>query len=318
MSDFFSNSFNNRKTRGFVSIATQSQPLSILSKCYCYRCKRFCAHESALHQHIRDSPRHNVCDVCQGDMDFKSLKDLKAHYVRSKAHAYCGQCDEHFAAHRLFDEHLSFIHDARRGMSESTERVDEDAAVLQNGRQSYHYCAECNRTFQSANNLDAHRRSATHQPKNVRCPCEGCAQSFVSRSALILHLEYGICRSGVTFTSINKYVRQFDTECFITDRTRMVDGTEDVTVNEGWNGVAYECHLCHSLFHKRYSLIQHMRSPRHQTKIYVCPQSTCRERFSAFSGLCQHIESGKCRVKQDQGVQTFVDRLVRRIGSMTM
>src|ERR1700683_770883 len=66
MSDLFSHSFNNRETRGLGSVLglsppPQSQPPSILSKCYCHRCKRFCTHESALRQHVRDSLRHNVC-----------------------------------------------------------------------------------------------------------------------------------------------------------------------------------------------------------------------------------------------------------------
>ena len=166
-----------------------------------------------------------------------------------------------------------------------------------------HYCAECNRSFVSANNLGAHRRSAVHQPKDVHCPCKGCIQSFVSLSALILHLEFGYCRSGVNLTTVNKYVRQLDTEHLITDQTLLVNVVAASPAKDGmkiktWNGTAYECYLCHWLFRACYSLTQHLKSPRHLLKIYMCPQGTCREHFSALSGLCQHIESGKCEINQ--------------------
>src|SRR5882762_8518685 len=46
----------------------------------------------------------------------------------------------------------------------------------------------------------------------------------------------------------------------------------------------------------------------------VCPKNICRSHFSAWSGLCQHIESGKCGVNRHRGVQKFIDRLIRRVG----
>jgi hypothetical protein len=190
-------------------------------------------------------------------------------------------------------------------------------AAVQDTAQLYHYCADCNRSFMSANNLDAHRRSATHHPKDVDCPCKGCAQAFVSLSALILHLEFGSCQTGVNLTGINEYVRRLDTKHVITDHTLDAVGGGETIISKSWNGTAHECYLCHLFFRKRHSLIQHLKSPRHLTKIYMCPQSTCREHFSAMSGLCQHVESGKCKVQQKQDVLGFISRLVSQMVKMT-
>jgi hypothetical protein len=114
-------------------------------------------------------------------------------------------------------------------------------------------------------------------------------------------------------------MNEFDSQHFITDPTHSVDDNDNdlaknVTVNEAWNGVAYECHMCHSLFWTPYGLAQHLASPRHQMRIYVCPQTNCHEHFSALSGLCQHIDGGMCGANQDQNVQSFVDRFIRGIG----
>jgi Zinc-finger of C2H2 type len=190
-------------------------------------------------------------------------------------------------------------------------------AAIQDKAQSYHYCANCDRSFMSANNLDVHRRSATHQPKDVDCPSKGCAQAFVSLSALILHLEFGRCRSGINLAGITEYVRRRDTKHFITDHTLNAADDIETTVYKSWNGTAHECYLCHLLFRKRQSLIQHLRSPRHLTKIYMCPQSTCREHFSALSGLCQHVESGKCGAQQKRKVLGFISRLISQMVKMT-
>src|ERR1700735_4994166 len=119
---------------------------------------------------------------------------------------------------------------------------------------------------------------------------------FVSRSALLLHLEGGACRSGIDRTTVNKYVRQYDTNIIITDPARfLTDGTSDnikyYASDRSWNGYGYECYLCHRSFASLVALNQHLGSPVHQDKIYICPSSTCRARFTALSALCQHIES---------------------------
>jgi hypothetical protein len=168
-----------------------------------------------------------------------------------------------------------------------------------------------------------HLNSSVHRPKDVVCPFRGCGLKFVSCSALVLHLEGGACRSGIDRTTINRYVRQYDTSNIITDPSRLLtngatsDNTKYYATERSWNGYKYECYLCHSNFSSLASLNQHLASPIHQDKIYICPASTCRARFTALSALCQHIESEKCGVSKFKVVQNTMDSFLGQMGRLT-
>lgn len=144
---------------------------------------------------------------------------------------------------------------------------------------------------------------------------------------MILHLESGGCRSGVTRQIINRYVRQYDTSNVITNPARLLTGGgghntyDDVTYSAtaaSWNGYEYECYLCHSAFRSLVALNQHLASPRHQENIYVCPLGSCRLQFSGLSALCQHIESERCGISRFRQVQNTMDRIVGGVGRLTM
>ncbi|KAJ8084961.1 hypothetical protein PM082_003738 [Marasmius tenuissimus] len=147
-------------------------------------------------------------------------------------------------------------------------------------------------------------------------PVGGCRQSFVSRSALILHLENSRCPSRVDKVTVDQYVRNLDTANIITDPSRMIAGSEShcghpVTTysatEASWNGRAYERYLCQKGHRTLTSLNQHLASPCHQESLYFCPLTTCRVRFTILSGLCQHIESQKCGVSKFREVQQVMD-----------
>ena len=166
-----------------------------------------------------------------------------------------------------------------------------------------------------------HLRSATHHPKDVTCPAYKCGMKFVSRSALVLHLEAGKCRSGVDRAAVNMVVRQYDTNNIITDPSRLITSgtaTQYYASGSSWNGEAYECYLCHRSFSSLAVLNQHLGSPAHQDKIYICPASTCRARFTTLSGLCQHIESEKCGVFKFRAVQETMDSVLGQMGRLTL
>ena len=169
-----------------------------------------------------------------------------------------------------------------------------------------------------------HLNSSVHRPKDVFCPFRGCDKTFVSRSALLLHLEEGSCRSGIDRTAINKYVRQYDTNNIITDPSRLLtsgtasENTKYYASERSWNGYKYECYLCHGTYTSLSSLNQHLASPIHQNKIYICPASTCRARFTTLSALCQHIESEKCGVSKFKAVQHTMDSLLGQMGRLTL
>ena len=169
-----------------------------------------------------------------------------------------------------------------------------------------------------------HLNSSVHRPRDVACPFRGCGRAFVSRSALVLHLEEGACRSGIDRSTINRYVRQYDTNNIITDPSRLLtsgsssDNTKYYASGRSWNGYRYECYLCHNTYTSLTSLNQHLASPIHQDKIYICPASNCRARFTTLSALCQHIESEKCGVSKFKAVQNNMDAIFHQMGRITL
>ncbi|KAJ7761198.1 hypothetical protein DFH07DRAFT_903318 [Mycena maculata] len=275
---------------------------------YCDRCERYFNGISALRQHEQNSPNHHICDDC--DIDFASWRGLKEHYVQSRVHDYCQRCDSHFSDTRELESHYESDH---------------------------YYCIKCRRFFQNAlglhehyrHNLNSHLNSSLHRPKDVLCPGKGCGLAFVSRSALVLHLESGKCTSGADRQTINRLVRQYDTTNIITNPARLLTGgagvrilvcDTQITYRAGpasWNGSEYECYLCHNGYRSLSALNQHLASPRHQEKTYVCPLNTCHTPFTTLSGLCQHIESERCGVSRFKVVQTTMDDLMGKMRRLT-
>jgi hypothetical protein len=164
-----------------------------------------------------------------------------------------------------------------------------------------------------------HQNSAIHKPKTVKCYMygRGCDKSFVSWSAMILHLEAGSRRSGITRAEINRFIAERDRQNIITNPRRMIQydddygtSTEYMASERAWNGTAYECYFCGSCFHTLGSLNQHIASPRHSVpgggKLYRCPNvGGCGQQFYALSGLVQHIEWAECGVQRFQAVRTI-------------
>lgn len=93
---------------------------------------------------------------------------------------------------------------------------------------------------------------------------------FGTKSALTLHLESGSCPSGLDRKSVARRVIELDTSRFITNGARLLTyGQDEYWATERcWNGEAYECYLCHSEMRTLHALNQHLRSPRHDQKIY--------------------------------------------------
>jgi len=182
------------------------------------------------------------------------------------------------------------------------------------------YCVQCCRVFQSESNLNSHLNSSTQKPKNVHCPGANCGKAFVSMSALMLHFEAGTCPSGMTRSELNHIVVRSDRHNVITNPARLIggpDGDAPPTVTEtwatdlSWNGSAYECFLCHAMFRSLMSLNSHLQSPRHEDRIYRCPnRTTCGIEFSVLSALTQHVESGKCGANRFKEVQNALDSVI--------
>ncbi|KAJ7572001.1 hypothetical protein C8J56DRAFT_907017 [Mycena floridula] len=287
---------------------------------YCDRCERYFVNERALWQHEGDSPNHWFCEDC--NLDFPTHHGRKEHWVQSPKHDYCQHCNLHFEDSYDLNEHMNNAH----FYCSKCSRVFTNAFGLQEHyRQSsnHHYCFDCKRDFASASNLNSHLNSSTHQQKTVPCPSRACGQFFVSRSAMVLHLEGGRCPSEINRATVNRLVRQNDRNNLITDPRMLTNGnsTQEVTYyasSASWNGHAFECYLCHGTYRTLSALNQHLASPKHQDKIYICRYSSCQARFTTLSGFVQHIESEKCGVAKFKAVQNALDGLLGQMKRLTV
>jgi len=264
---------------------------------------------------------HNYCRQCSRDFD--TFPGLRSHWANSYSHAFCTLCNEHFDDRQELAEHNMNDHPT---CDSCGLRFSGQEGLHQHNRQSHsdRYCVPCRRVFQNANNLDAH--SSIHKPKNVRCPMRGCNLAFVSASALTLHLEAGTCNSGIDRHMINRYVVEHDHSNLIT-RKMITGGSNDIynpptyiASDRAWNGMAYECYLCHRDFRTLVSLNAHLASPRHSSpaqKLYKCPNGGCANEFNTLSGLVQHIERGSCGVRRFAAVQTAIDGLTNGFKTLT-
>ncbi|CAG9990714.1 unnamed protein product [Clonostachys byssicola] len=128
----------------------------------CSRCDRYFNSPLAMEQHIRDSPKHNICGACNDDFELR--EDLEEHC--EYWHDYCRHCSRFFDSAEDLDQHDVLQHDM---------------------------CIVCGRYFISENNLRYHK--LTHVDKTIGC--RGCERDFVTHFAMTLHLEEGTCSSGV-------------------------------------------------------------------------------------------------------------------------
>ncbi|TFK42099.1 hypothetical protein BDQ12DRAFT_625021 [Crucibulum laeve] len=288
---------------------------------YCERCDRSFGSQRALWQHKNNSGNHNICEDC--GLDFPTWGGLKEHWVQSPRHSYCQRCNEHYDSDAELYEHYDEEHYYCRKCNRFFENqygLDEHYRQSQ----AHHYCAPCKRHFLSASNLQSHMNSSVHKPKSVMCPLKGCGLGFVSTSAMILHMESGNCRSGMDRATVNKVVRHYDRNNVITDPSRMLTGgnsNDDITYyasDKAWNGYSYECYLCQGTYRTLAGLNQHLASPCHQDKIYICPASACRQRFTTLSALCQHIESEKCGVHRFKAVGNVMDGMMNKMRMLTV
>ena len=123
-------------------------------------------------------------------------------------------------------------------------------------------------------------------------------------------------------------VVRMDRNNVLTNPARLIsgpDGYEPATVTKNWaterswNGEAYECFLCHGTFRTLHALNAHLQSPRHQEKIYRCPNRTsCGLKFRVLSALTQHVESEKCGVHRFKEVKNALDSLTRGVRLLTV
>ncbi|EJF61460.1 hypothetical protein DICSQDRAFT_60528 [Dichomitus squalens LYAD-421 SS1] len=283
---------------------------------YCSLCNRFFKSERALQQHRDDSNMHYICYKC--NMDFASNATLILHFTNSPQHPYCPWCDDHFGDYGDLFAHFVDAH----FYCELCNLMFPFETALHEHRRFAHaddYCVPCKRMFKNTNALRHHERSTFHKGRTIDCPMKGCIKSFVSRAALVHHLESGGCFSRITRDMVNRIVAKLDTHGVISDPTKLIGPGSGMQVTgswataRAWNGMRWECYLCHRTFVQMFDLNQHLNSPAHTQKgLYHCPTAWkgCGAKFNTLSGFCQHVESeqcGVCRFKKT--MDSFIDGL---------
>ncbi|KAH8736377.1 hypothetical protein BGZ61DRAFT_94103 [Ilyonectria robusta] len=176
----------------------------------------------------------------------------------------------------------------------------------------HHYCAECQREFQSRNNLQQHMNSARHRSTNIKCPF--CSRECGTATGLTHHLERGACPNApLDRDKLYRVIRERDPSGVISNRALEWHGVKTFEASEkAWNRgcQAYECYLCHRLFDALPSLNAHLSSPRHQQNLYHCPGRSCSKEFTTLAALVNHLESESCGFMRFQAVQTGINNLV--------
>ncbi len=140
-----------------------------------------------------------------------------------------------------------------------------------------------------------------HQPATMHCPGCSCQCTFISHSALMLHLESGACRSCMTREKLNHLICA-DMNNYIMNPTHLLAGTmghfEPLTCTVmwvtgcSWNRVAYKYFLCNLMFKTLKCLNLHLQSLCHKNKIYQCPNPNATPSLSCSVGCVSTLRVG--------------------------
>jgi len=182
--------------------------------------------------------------------------------------------------------------------------------------------------------------SSAHKSSDIACPT-GCGRSFISYTALVLHLESGTCSSGLTRERVDYYIRQWDRQGLIsTGRLALTAPPSNnssprpqthlaTEASYSRSDQAYKCFFCIRLFSSLRALNQHLGSPRHAystidsplgEKLYHCAnrRGGCTKEFLSLSGLMGHVEAGHCGVREMRGVMNALDQVLGGMNRLTM
>ena len=207
----------------------------------CSICGTTCRNADGIAAHKRDS--HPCCPICF--QLFARITELEGHQ-RSTGHCYCHEHSIAFPNSQAFRSHeraephvtgfecvdcgchfgteLALNHHLASCQARDPDRVTEQEASTATAEARFAEvealnlrCEACDRTFLNLHAQRQHKNSVKHKPlSEIRCFSAACKQVFTSPSALILHLESGKCKSGMTCYKLNCLVHAGDGENRIT------------------------------------------------------------------------------------------------------
>ncbi|KXT11163.1 hypothetical protein AC579_4067 [Pseudocercospora musae] len=249
----------------------------------CDTCDREFGSEQACNQHMnalghggeREGKRLFECHTCSfSSLHESDTDDHMDRYGHWQPQFDCEACSTSFWSNAQAISHMNTANHWRK-----------------------HWCADCERGFQNANNLRQHLNGATHRAGSISCPF--CKKPHTTASGVAHHIETASCPKARTLNreTVYKIINARDTTGLITNKQltwRSEDNNDYVANEASWNGCAYECYLCHRRFASLDSLNQHLSSPLHKQKVYHCFGRMCGKQFSAIAQLFNHLESESC------------------------
>lgn len=223
----------------------------------------------------------------------------------------CETCEARFANDWEADEHMEEKNHYRYDYPCETCNLmfrfedDRDDHQQEEGHHKHLHCEDCDRYFQSPDNLNQHLSSRTHQGTTVECPF--CDYYFTTASGLAHHIESSACpESTYDRLSLCRDVRKRDPGRQITEHLwgRDPEGITEQDLAATWNGDGYECSACDCVFDRAHSLLQHLGSAlAHRRELYHCPKKRCAKKFPSLAALFNHLESETCGFARFDNVQ---------------
>ncbi|OAV98794.1 hypothetical protein PTTG_05343 [Puccinia triticina 1-1 BBBD Race 1] len=256
---------------------------------YCAPCRRDFVSQNALDSHLRHSERHLICKWCQ-----TVVGKLRIHNRRH--HEQCSECDQWLENATDVHRHCALAH-------------------------SEVYCVPCRRLFGNPNELKMHLRSSAHRPRNIECVHPACNRSFISKAALVQHLEADTCPSGASLQKVDHYFSYHcDRSQRFVRRDLLFHSSLRLEHNLRDNNGRYPCQLCSKVFQHKGELVAHVKSSKHKNlgdKAYKCPSNRCGQaEFYSLGNLMMHLDFGDCDVSHARELYELVDDLleiVRRL-----
>ncbi|KAF8867574.1 hypothetical protein BD779DRAFT_1397994, partial [Infundibulicybe gibba] len=199
----------------------------------CAPCQRMFINEDALYQHLEHSSAHQDADESESESDESAYSESED----DESPGYCDSCNRWFIDKGSLYHHLA-----------------------ENSK--HNWCFLCSRDFSSETALNQHQRSKVHAiQRTFDCPL--CLKPFGLPSSITQHIESGchkITRHQVTAAVHSlKVVPTISISRRLQGPTNPTHSIVSYSATElSFNGVAYECYLCHRTFNKLASLNSHL------------------------------------------------------------
>ncbi|KAF4582188.1 putative zinc finger protein [Ophiocordyceps camponoti-floridani] len=263
--------------------------------------------------------RHFECGSC--GKEFPHGCQARDNHCSSTGHSMpeyeCDTCHRFYKTERACFQHMDDCNHWNRtfykcGLCDQRVRYLSKDSLVQHEYDEHDYCSDCDRIFQNYNNLRMHLNSRAHRGSSLACPF--CGAGFVNGTGIAHHLEAGSCSEarGLNRDQMYRFVRSKDPNGVISKKLLEWTGSVqyEATANS-YNGSGYECYLCHNEYSQLRHLTQHLNSPRHQSSLYHCPNSSCRRDFKTLAGIINHFESESCGVTRFDKIQRQMDGFLR-------